>query len=452
MTTINRLGGTDVVKDNDLVPIYKIENRRTRNVAAVDLAEYVSSIISGAYAPISHVGSGGAQHSLVTGASAGFMAPGDFTKLSGIESGAQNNTASNLGAGVGVFAAKTGSDLAFKSLTAGSNITLTPSGTEIQISATVPDQLNAPIATVAAASTINLTSGAPNTANVVISGTGVSISSFVIESGRDVFIRFSGLGTNTIVSGASINTQTGNNIVVGRGHTMALRATAENVVEILWNTPNEQPQNTDSATDLNTIQSPGPYPLLIGGSPGGRNPNHPDGNTAIASGNGVANFYWITVERFSTNCFQYARPYISGSDTSIATIKYRMLGGGIWSPWRSLPVSSALPFTRSFTSSPQTVTAGGGLTIAHGLPSAPFFVSIEFVCTVADAGYAVGDRLQRPAGGSGMGGGSSVEVWPDATNLNVRFGSLSFSVAHKTTGAQTALTLTSWQAVLRAFV
>lgn len=43
------------------------------------------------------------------------------------------NTASNLGAGSGVFAQKVGVDLQFKSLVAGSNITLTPSGTEISI-------------------------------------------------------------------------------------------------------------------------------------------------------------------------------------------------------------------------------------------------------------------------------------------------------------------------------
>lgn len=50
--------------------------------------------------------------------------------------GGEVNTASNLGAGQGVFAGKVGVDLQFKSLVAGTNITLTPSGTEILISAT----------------------------------------------------------------------------------------------------------------------------------------------------------------------------------------------------------------------------------------------------------------------------------------------------------------------------
>lgn len=52
------------------------------------------------------------------------------------------NTASNLGAGDGVFAAKVLADLQFKSLVAGPNITLTPSPTEIQIEGPAPGEVN----------------------------------------------------------------------------------------------------------------------------------------------------------------------------------------------------------------------------------------------------------------------------------------------------------------------
>jgi hypothetical protein len=52
----------------------------------------------------------------------------------GVSGAGEANTASNLGAGDGVYATQVGVDLQFKSLTEGTGITLTPSGTEIEIS------------------------------------------------------------------------------------------------------------------------------------------------------------------------------------------------------------------------------------------------------------------------------------------------------------------------------
>ena len=54
------------------------------------------------------------------------------------------NTASNLGAGEGVFANKSGVDFEFKSLVAGADVTLTPSATEIEI-ARITSSLTMPI-------------------------------------------------------------------------------------------------------------------------------------------------------------------------------------------------------------------------------------------------------------------------------------------------------------------
>jgi len=72
--------------------------------------------------------------SLVQGSNMTISSTGTEITLTGPTPG-EVNTASNLGAGQGLFVSKVGSDLQFKSITAGTNITLTPSGTELQISA-----------------------------------------------------------------------------------------------------------------------------------------------------------------------------------------------------------------------------------------------------------------------------------------------------------------------------
>lgn len=50
--------------------------------------------------------------------------------------GGESNTGSNVGTGSGVFRDKTGVTLNFKSIKAGSNITITPSANEVEIAST----------------------------------------------------------------------------------------------------------------------------------------------------------------------------------------------------------------------------------------------------------------------------------------------------------------------------
>lgn len=94
------------------------------------------------------------------------------------------------------------------------------------------------------------------------------------------------------------------------------------------------PSDTDSTTDFNSITDQGWYARLLGGASGSRNENHPDGQTALAAGNGVSNYYWVFVTKFGGNVFQWAVPYLSGADTTGVAPRFRSLGGGVWTPWR----------------------------------------------------------------------------------------------------------------------
>ena len=83
---------------------------------------------------------------------------------------------------------------------------------------------------VASASTVNLTSSAPSTRHINITGT-TTITAFTVAAGLCYFVRFA--ASLTLTNNASIVTQTGQNIVTQPGDTCILRATAANTVEVL---------------------------------------------------------------------------------------------------------------------------------------------------------------------------------------------------------------------------
>lgn len=87
---------------------------------------------------------------------------------------------------------------------------------------------------VASASTVDLTTNAPNTRNINITGT-TSITAFTVASGLTYFVRFN--ASLTLTNGASLVTQTGANITTQAGDTCVLRSTAANTVEVLSYVP-----------------------------------------------------------------------------------------------------------------------------------------------------------------------------------------------------------------------
>lgn len=97
-------------------------------------------------------------------------------------------------------------------------------------SSTVTDYLNSTRIDVASASTVNLTSGAPNTRHINITGT-TTINGFTVAAGQCYFVRFA--AALTLTNGAGLTTQTGANITTAAGDTCLIRATASDTVEII---------------------------------------------------------------------------------------------------------------------------------------------------------------------------------------------------------------------------
>lgn len=92
------------------------------------------------------------------------------------------------------------------------------------------DYLNTVRINVASTAIVNLTTSAPFSRQIQITGT-TTINSFVVGSGECFFVRFE--NSLTLTNSASLVTQTGANIVTVAGDTCIIRSTAANVVEIL---------------------------------------------------------------------------------------------------------------------------------------------------------------------------------------------------------------------------
>ena len=112
--------------------------------------------------------------------------------------------------------------------------------------------------------------------------------------------------------------------------------------------------------------------------------------------------------------------------------------------------------TYVYDSGAQTMTAGGPLTLAHGLGAAPAIgdISTALECTTAQANWVVGDFIQMGSGSRTDWDGTAhagYVIWADATNIYVRFHLTNVALLfNKTTGAAAVATPTSWRLHIRA--
>jgi hypothetical protein len=133
-------------------------------------------------------------------------------------------------------------------------------------------------------------------------------------------------------------------------------------------------------------------------------------------------------------------------------------GAPTWGPLVNADITNAV-ITPSklniFTSADQTITAAGSLTIAHGLGRIPTFLQAYLVNVTNANNYVTGEIVAVQLGSESTSATDSrgVSVVPDATNLNIRFGSSAntFNVLDKTTGATAGITNANWTIRFIAF-
>lgn len=119
-------------------------------------------------------------------------------------------------------------------------------------------------------------------------------------------------------------------------------------------------------------------------------------------------------------------------------------------------VANAGALTKSYGSAEQTITSGGGLTLAHGLGAKARLYQMELVCKTAELGFAVGDAIAIQPGADQADTNSvtkGLSVISDATNIHIRFVANTnvFGGLNKSTGAVVTFTNANWRLVVRAW-
>jgi hypothetical protein len=120
-----------------------------------------------------------------------------------------------------------------------------------------------------------------------------------------------------------------------------------------------------------------------------------------------------------------------------------------------LKLTSSSSSVVKFTSTEQTITSGGSLTIAHGLGVKPDLIKVIIKCNTAEGGYSVGDELfiseYDTSAGANVARGCAIVR--GVTNLIIRYGNAPnvFDGLRKDNGAAFNITSANWRTIFLAF-
>ena len=229
-----------------------------------------------------------------------------FTATGG--GGGENNTASNLSPGTGLFAQKTGVDLEFKSLAEGSNITITNNATSVTISASGSAGEANTMSSPTHANTLVLTKVG---VDLPIKGIACSGSATCSANSTDVTITVSGISSLKVDN----QTQTRGNFITGINNVTGDITTQTFKVNTQSSSVDRQITGIDNTTGTITTNTFSINTVAANG-----------GDTFVNSINNSTG--QITTKQFSVNTKDCGSEAVKSIDNSTGAVTCIAVGGG----------------------------------------------------------------------------------------------------------------------------
>lgn len=112
---------------------------------------------------------------------------------------------------------------------------------------------------------------------------------------------------------------------------------------------------------------------------------------------------------------------------------------------------TGIPFVKSYTSTAQTITNGGTLTLAHGLGTTPIMCQPILQCVNTSSGYTAGQESFYNCSGDVTDVNTGMTILRDATNIVIRFGTTGQEATNPTTGAAFTVPTADFKMIFQVF-
>jgi hypothetical protein len=104
-------------------------------------------------------------------------------------------------------------------------------------------------------------------------------------------------------------------------------------------------------------------------------------------------------------------------------------------------------------SAEQTITAGGTVTISHGLTFITNAYDIDVMlylkCISTEGGYTTNDIVPISPSGQGSSGNTGISTTVTTTQVIIRYGSSGLNITQATTGAAFTITAANWKLLIK---